>query len=77
MAARVFADPLRQTRQDRVEGGEARWQTIGLVQGVLLLLVAHTITEDEPEARPVDVIRIISARQVTPKERKRYETDNG
>jgi uncharacterized DUF497 family protein len=29
--------------QDRVEGEELRWQTLGLVEGVLLLTVAHTV----------------------------------
>lgn len=69
-AARVFFDPLHLTVQDRVEGGEYRWQTIGQVGGAVILLVAHTITEDGPE--PVETIRIISARRATPQERKRY-----
>jgi uncharacterized DUF497 family protein len=38
VAARVFADPFALMRQDRIEGGEQRWQTIGMVQGHLLLL---------------------------------------
>ena len=66
----VFFDPLHLTVQDRVEGGEYRWQTIGQVGGAAVLLVAHTVTEDGPE--PVEVIRIISARRATPQERKRY-----
>lgn len=72
-AAHVFLDPLRLTRQDRIEGGEERWQTIGVVHGVTVLLVAHTITEDDEDGTPVEVIRIISARRATPKERKHYE----
>ena len=66
----VFFDPLHLTVQDRVEGGEHRWQTIGQVGGAAVFLVAHTVTEDGPE--PVETIRIISARRATPKERKRY-----
>lgn len=31
VAAQVFRDPLRLTRQDRIEGYEMRWQTIGSV----------------------------------------------
>jgi len=33
IAARVFADPFALTEQDRIEGGEMRWQTIGTVGG--------------------------------------------
>lgn len=73
VAARVFDDPLRLTRQDRVEGGEERWQTIGEVYGITVLLVAHTIAEDHTENEPTEVIRIISARRATARERKSYE----
>ena len=66
----MFFDPLHLTVQDRVEGGEYRWQTIGQVGGVAVLLVAHTVTEDGP--KPDETIRIISARRATPQERKRY-----
>lgn len=37
IAARVFFDPLAITHQDRVEGGEYRWQTLG--HGRWLLVV--------------------------------------
>lgn len=69
-ATRVFADPFALTVQDRIEQGEARWQTLGIVEGYLLLLVAHTVWDDDDGA---EVIRIISARRAEPKERKRYE----
>lgn len=75
-AVRVFLDPLRLTRQDRIEGGEERWQTIGVVHGATVLLVAHTITEEDEDGEPVEVIRIISARRATPRERKHYEQEN-
>ena len=75
-AARVFSDPFRLTRQDRFESGEERWQTIGIVHGVTVLLVAHTITEENDDGETVEEIRIISARRTTPKERKRYEQEN-
>lgn len=74
-AAHVFRDPFRLTRQDRIENGEERWQTIGVVHGVTVLLVAHTITEDD-DGEPIEEIRIISARRATPKERKHYEHEN-
>ena len=69
-ATRVFADPFALTVQDRIEQGESRWQTLGIVEGYLLLLVAHTIWDDD---EGTEVIRIISARRAEPKERKRYE----
>lgn len=74
-AAHVFRDPFRLTRQDRIEGSEERWQTIGVVHGVTVLLVAHTITEDN-DGEHIEEIRIISARRATPKERKHYEHEN-
>ena len=68
----AFADPLHIAVQDRVDGGEERWQTLGVVQGRLLLLVAHTVMDDDGE----EIVRIISARKAEPKERKRYEQAN-
>ena len=69
-AMAAFADPWALMVQDRVEEGELRWQTLGMVGGCLILLVAHTVGEDEDG---VEIIRIISARAADRKERKRYE----
>ena len=69
-ATRVFADPFLLTQQDRIENGEQRWQSIGIVDGQVVLLVAHTVGEDDDG---IEVLRIISARRADPKERKRYE----
>lgn len=68
-ATRAFADPYALMQQDRIENGEPRWQTLGLVDGCLLLLVAHTIIDSDAET---ETIRLISARRADPKERKRY-----
>ena len=68
-AAQVFADPFHLSVQDRIEQAEARWQTIGLVGGYYLLLVAHSWIEDDE----VERVRIISARAATRAERRRYE----
>jgi hypothetical protein len=76
-ASRVFDDPLYISNKERIEGGEERWQTNGLVRGQLLLIVAHTVVEESDGGRLVEVIRIISARNVTRKERRRYEDENG
>lgn len=69
-AARVFEDPFARSEQDRIENGEQRWQTLGLVGGCLLLLVAHTLHFED---QGIEVVRIISARRADRKERKRYE----
>ena len=69
LAAEVFDDPYAVAEQDRVEDGELRWQTIGMVEGVVVLLVGHTVQGEESDA----IIRIITARKATRKERERYE----
>ncbi|WP_200553233.1 BrnT family toxin [Kosakonia sp. LAM2021] len=65
----VFVDPQHLSIQDRFENGEYRWQTIGLVHGVIVILVAHTIRFESGH----EVVRIISARKADRKERSRYE----
>jgi uncharacterized DUF497 family protein len=72
-ATLVFDDPHFVTMQDREVDGEERWQTVGRVEGVLLLLVAHTIEDEVGE----EVVRIISAREATAQERRRYEYGQG
>ena len=66
----VFDDPLHISRQDRIENGEERWQTLGFADGVVLLLVAHRWRDTETEG---EHIRIVSARRATKLERKIYE----
>ncbi len=75
VAVRAFADPFALTGPERVERGEQRWQTLGMVDGYLLLLVAHTILELKADNQVIEVIRIISARQADRKERRRYEQE--
>jgi uncharacterized protein len=67
VAQHVFSDPLHLSIEDRHEDGQERWQTIDMVGGVALLLVAHTynITDEEE-------YHIISARKADAGERKRY-----
>jgi len=48
-ACLIFEDPHHLSIQDRYENGEERWQTLGLIDGVVLLAVAHTITESNHE----------------------------
>jgi uncharacterized DUF497 family protein len=65
----VFDDPFAISVQDRTVEGEERWQTLGMVGGLVILLVAHTYQDEGGE----EVIRIISARKATPREREFYE----
>jgi uncharacterized protein len=74
-AARVFLDPFALTEQDRIEDGEQRWQTLGKVDGHLLLLVAHTVWEEDEDGETVEIIHIISARRAERRERRRYEEE--
>jgi uncharacterized DUF497 family protein len=65
----VFEDPHALSVQDRAVEDEERWQTLGMVGGVVVVLVAHTYREENGE----EVIRLISARKATPLERRAYE----
>lgn len=69
-ASLVFDDPLAATRPDP-HPNEERWQTIGLIAEVVVLVV-HTWPEQDPESGE-EVGRIISARKATSHERKAYE----
>lgn len=64
----VFDDPFHVSRQDRIENGEQRWQTIGLVHGVTMLLVAHAYTDADGQ----ETVHIISARKADKAERRIY-----
>jgi uncharacterized protein len=70
-ASLVFDDPNALSIPDRIENGEERWQTIGMIENIVIVMVAHTIkleTESQEE-----IIRIISARKATRAERQEYE----
>jgi len=63
----IFGDPLEVTIPDPVHSSEeARFLSIGLSEVGRLLVVAYT----EREGR----IRIISAREAAPRERRHYES---
>ena len=66
----VFDDPLAVSRLDHASE-EERWQTIGMI-GNVVVLVVHTWPEATPEIGE-EVGRIISARKATAHERKAYE----
>jgi uncharacterized DUF497 family protein len=67
-ASSVFGDPLAITIDDPDHSiDEYRFITMGYSNRQRLLVVVHTEREGK--------IRIISAREVTPRERKQYESE--
>lgn len=68
-AKTALSDPGAVVSQDRIESGELRWQTLGMVNNHVILFVAHLIKEQSDGS---EVMRIISARNTDRKERKRY-----
>jgi len=69
VATLVFEDPDALSVRDELAEDE-RWITVGCAKGVVLILVVHTFTEGEDNE---EIIRIISARKATPRERESYE----
>ena len=65
-ATTVFSDPLALTFEDQVHAqGEYRYLTFGISSAQVPLVVCHTERGGN--------IRILSARRMTPKERRDYE----
>ena len=64
----VFEDPYCITFVERVADEEERWHAIGSVEQIIILLVVHTYGAESSE----EVVRIISARPATRRERKLY-----
>ena len=69
----VFDDPLAVSRADSYPD-EERWQTVGAIERVIVLVV-HTWPQCDPESDD-EVGRIISARKATKSERRAYEQGN-
>ena len=65
----IFDDPNVVSEVDRIVDGEERWQSLGVIGNLMIVLVAHTWRLQDSD----EIIRVISARKATPKERKRYE----
>ena len=68
----VFEDPLHMSEPDPCQS-EERWRTLGLVNGVVILMVAHTVVEGKDGE---EEIRIISARKATRVEREAYDNSH-
>jgi uncharacterized DUF497 family protein len=63
MVKQIFDDPLRIVQHDEAHSGlEERWQTLGKVKGVLFAVYTER----------GEKIRIITAREATPQERRIY-----
>jgi hypothetical protein len=71
-AQEVFLDPLCLTIPDRVAQGEERFWTIGRLENLVILVVAHTTRDQHGE----EIVRMISARKATPRERRAYEEND-
>jgi hypothetical protein len=70
-AMTVFRDRLALTVYDEEHSNdEERWVTIGRTEGGQTVVVVHTFTPTTPGNA---LIRIISAREATNKERRQYE----
>jgi uncharacterized DUF497 family protein len=68
-ASRIFADPNLLLRKDRVLDGEQRWHGIGAIRKAVLLVV-HVYREEKLDGE--EIIRIVSAREADPAERRIY-----
>jgi uncharacterized protein len=64
----VFDDPSCVTFVERVTDGEERWHAIGSIEKIVVLVVVHTYRVEKSE----ELVRIISARPATRRERKLY-----
>ncbi len=69
-ACRVFSDPFRMLELKEVVDGEYRWQTIGLIEGIWIVVVVHT---DRRQLSGARTVRIISARLADRRERLAYD----
>jgi uncharacterized DUF497 family protein len=69
LASKVFDDPLAAYIFDRVVDGEERWHAVGQVLNLPLIVVVYTYRDRGGR----EIIRIISARQASSHERRRYE----
>ena len=69
LAQEVFLDPFCFTIPDVMVEDEERFWTVGRVESLVILVVVHTFREEHGD----EVVRILSARKATPRERRFYE----
>ena len=71
-AREVFDDPLHIALLDqRFDYFQERWVTIGATSRRRIVVAANLYFDDEDE----EIVRIISAREATTKERRQYEAN--
>ena len=64
-AKRVFDGPIYTDEETEYHHGEYRFHTLGLLDGLIVLMIVHTDREDRT--------RLIPAREATPNERRKFE----
>jgi uncharacterized DUF497 family protein len=69
-ARAAFFDPLKYVDIEGHEHGEIRWRTIGEI-GRAIYVVSHTLEEEGG----TEIVRIITARKATRRERRAYERE--
>ncbi|HEY3292826.1 MAG TPA: BrnT family toxin [Candidatus Nanopelagicaceae bacterium] len=74
LASEVFSDPFHILNDDLEFEGEERYWAIGCLQNQVVVIVVHTYRV-ELEDGLEEIIRIISARKATPRERAFYEEE--
>lgn len=72
-AHRVFLDPHHRSVLQGYVDREERWETTGIIAGLVVVVVVSTPRLSDGE----EVTRIISARRATKRERKAYEEEIG
>jgi uncharacterized DUF497 family protein len=70
LATTIFSDPLHLSVLERKTSSDERWVSVGLSADLSTIVVVHTYVERKAE---LEIIRIISARKATRKERAQYE----
>ena len=68
-AHHVFFDEHCLTEFHRIEGGEERWKSLGLLGGEVVVFIGHLVAEDSVGR---EVIRLITARKADANEREVY-----
>ena len=69
-AIEIFDDPLHVSILDeKYSYFEERWITVGATKNISIIVVVNLFFSDEGE----EIIRVISAREATNNERKKYE----
>ena len=64
----IFDDPMCVAFVERVTDGEERWHAIGSIEEIIILVVVHTYRVEDSD----ELIRIISTRPATRRERRLY-----